>query len=70
MIKLSELSPCLLYSVFNSVVCRLISVSYLEFRQHQWLCFNFTTEFITQPTPISHSPANSNFVSGGVIKLF
>ena len=30
MIKLSGLSPCLLYSVFyfNSVVCRLQSVSY------------------------------------------
>ena len=30
MIKLSGLSPCLLYSVFyfNSVVCRLLSVSY------------------------------------------
>jgi len=29
-IKLSGLSPCLLYSVFyfNSVVCRLLSVSY------------------------------------------
>ena len=29
MIKLSELSPCLLYSMFYySVVCRLLSVSY------------------------------------------
>ena len=30
MIKLSGLSPCLLYSeiYFNSVVCRLLSVSY------------------------------------------
>ena len=35
MIKLSGLSPCLLYSVyqFNSIVCRLLSVSYQNFKQ-------------------------------------
>ena len=39
MIKLSVLSPSLLYSAFfvNNVVYRLLSVSYWKFKQQQWL---------------------------------
>jgi len=33
----------------------------LEIHQQQWLSYN--REFITQPIPISHSPANTNFES-------
>jgi len=52
MIKLSILSPCLLYSVFyvKSVVCRLLSVSHWEFKQHQWLCLQ----------QIVHNPSYTN----------
>jgi len=52
MIKLSGLSPCLLYSAFyfNSVVCRLLSVSNQKFKQHQWLCLQQR----------AHNPAYTN----------
>ena len=56
MIKLSGLSPCLLYSAFyfNSVVCRLLSVSHQEFKQHQWLSLQqraHNPAYTNQPLP-------------------
>ena len=63
LIKLSGLSPCLLYSVFyfNSVVCCLLSVSIRNSNNISRYVYN--RELITQPKPISHSP---NFESDGM----
>ena len=80
MIKLSGLSPCLLYSAFyvNSVVCRLLSVSYQEFKQQQWLCLKqraHNPAYTNQPPPpikmlnLTVGFFSQIHVSDGVIKI-
>ena len=78
MIKFSGLSRCLLYSAFyfNSVVCRLLSVSYQEFKQHQWLCLQHrvhNSAYTNQPLPRQIQILNLTvgfFPQTHVIKIF
>jgi len=59
MIKLSGLSPCLLYSILTVVY--VVCYQSVNRNSNNNSGYVYNRELITQPTPISHFPANSNF---------
>ena len=62
MTKLPGLSPCLLYSVLYVVCYHSVTRN-----SNNISGYDYNRELITQPSPISHSQANSNFEFDGWI---
>ena len=67
MIKLSSLSPCLLYSVFYLTVLYVVCYQSVTSNSNNSSGYIYNRKFITQSTPISHCPSKLNFESDSCV---